>query len=99
MNLKPKKVGLVVSTSLVVGNMIGAGIFLLPATLAKFGSISLFGWLFTAAGAMVLAKIFSNMSKIFPGLSGGPYAYSKAGFGDFIGFFGGLGLLDFNLGK
>jgi len=86
MNLKPKKVGLVVSTSLVVGNMIGAGVFVLPATLAKFGSISILGWVFTAAGAMVLAKIFSNMSKLFPSISGGPYTYSKAGFGDFIGF-------------
>ena len=86
MKSKPQKIGLITSTSLVVGNMIGAGIFLLPATLAKFGSISILGWLFTAAGAMVLAKILSNMSRIFPGLSGGPYAYSKAGFGDFIGF-------------
>tara|TARA_R110002124_G_scaffold280933_4_gene454757 strand:+ start:398 stop:1708 length:1311 start_codon:yes stop_codon:yes gene_type:complete len=86
MSSNQKKIGLITSTSLVVGNMIGAGIFLLPATLAKYGSVSLLGWLFTAAGAMVLAKIFSNMSRIFPGLSGGPYAYSKAGFGDFIGF-------------
>ena len=83
---KNQKIGLITSTSLVVGNMIGAGIFLLPATLAKYGSISILGWIFTAAGAMVLAKIFSNMSKIFPGLSGGPYTYPKAGFGDFIGF-------------
>ena len=86
MSSKPQKIGLITSTSLVVGNMIGAGIFLLPATLAKFGSISLLGWIFTAVGAMILAKIFSNMSRIFPGISGGPYAYSKAGFGDFIGF-------------
>jgi APA family basic amino acid/polyamine antiporter len=86
MEKTPQKIGLITSTSLVVGNMIGAGIFLLPATLAKYGSISLLGWLFTATGAMILAKIFSNMSKIFPGVSGGPYAYPKAGFGDFIGF-------------
>lgn len=86
MKEKTQKIGLITTTSLVVGNMIGAGIFLLPATLAKYGSISLLGWLFTSAGALVLAKIFSNMSRIFPSLSGGPYAYSKAGFGDFIGF-------------
>ena len=59
MSSNQKKIGLITSTSLVVGNMIGAGIFLLPATLAKYGSVSLLGWLFTAAGAMVLAKIFS----------------------------------------
>jgi APA family basic amino acid/polyamine antiporter len=85
MSSKPQKIGLITATSLVIGNMIGAGIFLVPATLANYGSISIFGWIFTAAGALVLAKIFSNMSKIVK-KSGGPYAYSKAGFGDFIGF-------------
>jgi APA family basic amino acid/polyamine antiporter len=83
---KPQKIGIITATSLVVGNMIGAGIFLVPATLANFGGISILGWVFTAAGALILAKIFSNMSKIFVGESGGPYVYSKAGFGDFIGF-------------
>jgi basic amino acid/polyamine antiporter, APA family len=86
MNSKPQKIGLITATSLVIGNMIGAGIFLVPATLASYGSISILGWVFTAAGALVLAKIFSNMSKIFVNKSGGPYAYSRAGFGDFIGF-------------
>ena len=86
MSSKEKKIGLITTTSLVVGNMIGAGIFLLPATLAKYGSISLLGWLFTATGALILAKIFSNFSKIIVNKSGGPYTYSKAGFGDFIGF-------------
>jgi APA family basic amino acid/polyamine antiporter len=81
-----QKIGLVTTTSLVIGNMIGAGIFLVPSSLASYGSISLFGWIFTAIGALILAKIFSNMSKIFVNKSGGPYAYSKAGFGDFIGF-------------
>jgi APA family basic amino acid/polyamine antiporter len=85
MSSKPQKIGLITATSLVIGNMIGAGIFLVPATLANYGSISILGWIFTAAGALVLAKIFSNMSKIVK-KSGGPYAYSKAGFGDFIGF-------------
>lgn len=81
-----RKIGFLTATSLVVGNMIGAGIFVLPATLASYGSISLLGWVFTAAGALVLAKIFSNLSKIIVNKSGGPYVYSKEGFGDFIGF-------------
>jgi APA family basic amino acid/polyamine antiporter len=86
--MKPnqKKIGLITTTSLVVGNMIGAGIFLLPASLAEYGSISLLGWFFTATGAIILAKIFSNLSKIIVNKSGGPYTYSKEGFGDFIGF-------------
>ena len=86
MSSNEKKIGLITTTSLVVGNMIGAGIFLLPASLGEYGSISLLGWLFTATGAIILAKIFSNLSKIIVNKSGGPYTYSRAGFGDFIGF-------------
>ncbi|NND15170.1 MAG: amino acid permease [Eudoraea sp.] len=86
MSSKTTKIGLITATSLVVGNMIGSGIFVLPATLAKFGSISLLGWLFTAAGALILAKIFSNLSKVLVNRSGGPYVFAKEGFGDFIGF-------------
>ncbi len=81
-----KKIGLITTTSLVVGNMIGAGIFILPASLSTYGAISLLGWVFTASGAIILAKIFSNLSKIIVNKSGGPYVYSKEGFGDFIGF-------------
>ena len=86
MGKKPQKIGLLITTSLVVGNMIGAGIFVLPAALASYGSISLLGWIFTAVGALVLAKIFSNFSKMIVNKSGGPYTYARAGFGDFIGF-------------
>ncbi len=86
MGKEPQKIGLIITTSLVVGNMIGSGIFVLPAALAPYGGISLLGWFFTAAGALVLAKLFSNFSKIITDKSGGPYAYARAGFGDFIGF-------------
>lgn len=86
MEKAPQKIGLITATSLVIGNMIGVGIFVLPAVLSNYGSISLLGWVFTATGALILAKIFSNFSKIIVSKSGGPYAYSKAGFGDFIGF-------------
>jgi APA family basic amino acid/polyamine antiporter len=86
MNSKPQKIGLITATSLVVGNMIGVGIFVLPAVLSNYGSVSLVGWLFTAAGALILAKIFSNLSKIVVSKSGGPYVYSKTGFGEFTGF-------------
>ena len=83
---KPQKIGLITATSLVIGNMIGVGIFVLPTTLAEFGSISLLGWVFTAAEAIILAKIFSNLNKIIVNKSGGPYVFSREGFGDFIGF-------------
>ena len=83
---KKQTIGLITTTSLVIGNMIGIGIFVLPALLAPYGSISLLGWIFTAVGALIVAKVFSNFSKIIVNKSGGPYAYSRAGFGDFIGF-------------
>jgi len=83
---KSQKIGLITTTSLVIGNMIGVGIFLLPAKLAKYGSISIVGWIFSAIGALILAKIFSNLSKMIVNKSGGPYTYARAGFGDFIGF-------------
>ena len=80
------KLGLWTSTSLVVGNMIGSGVFLMPAALAAYGGISLFGWIFSAIGAFLLAKVFSNLSKLMPRADGGPYAYSRKGLGDFAGF-------------
>lgn len=85
MGKSPPKIGLITATSIVIGNMIGVGIFILPAALSKYGSISLLGWLFTTIGALILAKIFSNFSKIVK-KGGGPYAFPKAAFGDFIGF-------------
>ena len=91
MTQQNEKIGLVATTSLVVGNMIGAGIYVLPASLGKFGSISILGWLLTAAGSIILASIFSNFSKLLKGKNGGPYLYSKIVFGDFIGFLVGWG--------
>jgi APA family basic amino acid/polyamine antiporter len=80
-----KKLGVWMLTALVVGNMVGSGVFLLPASLASFGSITIFSWIATAIGAMLLALVFAKLSKLFP-RTGGPYIYCKEGFGDFIGF-------------
>lgn len=81
-----KKLGFWTSSSLVVGNMIGSGVFLLPATLAAYGSISLLGWIISALGAACLAFVFIELSKMLPASSGGPYTYSRSGLGDFAGF-------------
>jgi APA family basic amino acid/polyamine antiporter len=80
-----RKLGLWMATALVVGNMIGSGVFLLPSSLASFGSISLVGWAITATGAVLLALVFARLGSAFP-RTGGPYAYSRRAFGDFIGF-------------
>ena len=83
---KPKKaLGLWMLTALVTGNMIGSGVFLLPSSLAHFGSIGILGWGFTAVGALLLAFVFARLSRMRPGI-GGPYAYCHDAFGDFIGF-------------
>ncbi|HVW96590.1 MAG TPA: amino acid permease [Mucilaginibacter sp.] len=81
-----KKLGIWTSTSLVVGSMIGAGVFLVPAAMAPFGSVSLLGWIFSAIGAFFIAKVFSGLSSMVSKSIGGPYAYTRSGFGDFAGF-------------
>src|ERR1700761_6456812 len=86
MSSSPRKLGLWTSTSLVVGNMIGAGVFLMPAALASFGSISLLGWVFSAMGAFLLAKVFANLSKLLPNATGGPYAFTHHSLGNLAGF-------------
>jgi basic amino acid/polyamine antiporter, APA family len=82
---KKEKLGFWLSTSLVVGNMTGSGIFLLPSALAVYGGISIFGWIFTTVGVVFLALVFSRLSRVIT-KAGGPYTYSREGFGDFIGF-------------
>ena len=81
-----KKLGIWTSTSLVVGSMIGAGVFMVPAAMASYGSVSLLGWIFSAIGAFFLARVFSRLSAMVPKSTGGPYAYTHSGFGDFAGF-------------
>jgi APA family basic amino acid/polyamine antiporter len=84
---KPKnKLGIWMTTSLVIGNMIGAGIFLMPAALAEYGGISILGWLASSIGALLLATVFSRLSTMVKSKNGGPYAFSKIGFGDYVGF-------------
>ena len=71
--------------ALVVGNMIGSGIYLLPATLAPLGANATWGWLATIGGAMCLAFVFARLGAALP-VSGGPYAFVEAAFGRAAGF-------------
>ena len=74
------------ATSLVIGNMIGSGIFLLPSALAQYRGYGIASWLITATGALVLAVTFARLARRIPKV-GGPYAYAREGFGEFAGFF------------
>lgn len=66
--------------------MVGAGVFMMPAVLGTYGAISLFGWLLSTIGAIIIAILFSRFSKLLPGLQGGPYAYTRFGLGKFPAF-------------
>jgi basic amino acid/polyamine antiporter, APA family len=85
MNVSPRPLGLWSAIALVAGNMIGSGVFLLPASLAPYGAISLIGWGITLGGALLLAMTFSRLAAR-GAHAGGPYAYAREAFGDTIGF-------------
>jgi APA family basic amino acid/polyamine antiporter len=72
-------------TALVVGNMVGSGVFLLPASLTPYGGLSLIGWLVSSVGAVLLALTFSRLARLNPA-AGGPYAYTRDAFGSFAGY-------------
>ena len=81
-----RNLGMTMATALVIGNMIGSGIFLLPSALAaEAGPVSILAWVFTGVGAMLLALVFANLGRAYP-QTGGPYVYARRAFGDFIGF-------------
>ena len=73
------------ATALVVGSMIGSGVFLLPASLAHYGGVSLIGWAITLAGAMALAVVFARLAMRWPH-TGGPYVFARNAFGNLTGF-------------
>ncbi|MYW01208.1 amino acid permease [Streptomyces sp. SID3343] len=77
--------GLSQATALVVGGVVGTGIFLLPATLAKYGTISILAFALVTVGALAIAVIFGKLGARIPA-AGGPYAYAREAFGEFPGF-------------
>jgi basic amino acid/polyamine antiporter, APA family len=80
-----RSLGLWMATALVIGNMVGSGVFGLPSSLAATGPISLVAWVITGAGAILLALVFANLGRAYP-QTGGPYAFARRAFGDFAGF-------------
>ena len=82
---KTRQLGFWMCVALVVGNMIGSGIFLLPASLAPYGLNSVVAWGFTATGAMIIAVIFASLGRAFP-TACGPYDYTRIAFGEMAGF-------------
>ncbi len=80
-----RRIGPVLATVLVANNMIGSGIFLLPATLAKVGSITIIGWVAAMFGALLVAAVLARLGQRAPA-GGGPCTYALEAFGPYIGF-------------
>lgn len=88
-----QKLSLLALTAMVVGSMVGAGIFSLPRTFGSatgpFGAIV--AWCIAGAGMFTLARVFRVLAERKPHLDAGVYAYAKAGFGDYAGFLSAFG--------
>ena len=82
--LSQKKLSLIPLTMLVTCNMMGSGIFLLPASLADIGSIALLGWVVTSIGAVALSLLFVRLRSLNP-QNVGLFAFTEAGLGRYVG--------------
>ena len=82
------KLTLLPLTALVVGSMIGGGVFNLPSDMSRGASPGaiIIGWIITGIGMLMLAFVYQTLAVRKPDLNAGPYAYAKAGFGEFVGF-------------
>ena len=80
-----KSLGVGACTAIVVGNMVGSGFYLSPSALAPYGVLAILSWVVMGGGAICLGLTFARLSRLSPA-TGGPYAYSRMGFGDFAGF-------------
>jgi arginine:agmatine antiporter len=79
-----RKLGPVLATVVVAGNMIGSGIFLLPASVAAVGSVTILGWLAATIGAVALALMYGKLARR-QAMGGGPASYVFDAFGPFAG--------------
>ncbi|MGL4740768.1 MAG: APC family permease [Sarcina sp.] len=82
-----KEIGLFMATALVISNMVGAGILMLPATLAQVSGpgATIIAWTLTGVGALIMALTFANLGSKIP-KNGGIYEYSRMAYGNFGGF-------------
>jgi len=80
-----KSLGLAACTAIVVGNMVGSGFYLSPAAVAPYGLLAVLAWIVMGIGALCLGLTFARLARVAPA-TGGPYAYTRLGYGDFAGF-------------
>lgn len=89
---RARKMGIWTATALVVGNIVGAAIFMQPAALAPFGWNAVTAWIISLAGALCLAWVFAKLAGRFP-TAGGAHAFMQMGVGDDLAFLGSWGYL------
>ncbi|WP_461170766.1 basic amino acid/polyamine antiporter [Arthrobacter sp. Z1-15] len=87
------KLSLFTLTTVVVGSMVGAGVFTLPRRFAQETGVlgAIIAWLIAGLGMLTLAFVFQRLAMRKPLLDAGVFAYAKAGFGDYVGFFSAAG--------
>lgn len=83
---KAHSLGLTSATALVIGSIVGTGVFTMPAVLAGAGTMGIVVLGVIAVGAMLLAVLFGQLTRRIPNSDGGLYAYSRHEFGDFAGY-------------
>src|SRR5271166_555978 len=83
---KAHTLGLASATGLVIGSIVGTGVFTMPAVIAGAGTMGIIVLGVIAVGAMLLAVLFGQLTKRVPNSDGGLYAYSRHEFGDFAGY-------------
>ena len=87
------KVTLLTLAAMVIGSMVGAGVFNLPSRFARETGVAgaLVAWAIAGAGMLMLCFVFQTLAVRKPELDSGVYAYAKAGFGQYLGFFSAFG--------
>src|SRR3954471_11498191 len=90
---KTQKLTFMTMTAMVVGSMVGAGVFSLPRRFAQETGVAgaLIAWLVAGTGMLMLAFVFQTLAVRKPDLDAGVYAYAKAGWGEYLGFFSAFG--------
>ncbi len=83
---KAQSLGVTSATGLVIGSVVGTGVFTMPAVLAGAGTMSIVVLVVVAVGALLLAVLFGQLTKRVPNSDGGLYAYARHEFGDFAGY-------------
>src|SRR4029079_12057976 len=84
-SVKGKSLGVAACTAIVVGNMVGSGVYRSPTAVALYGNLAIVAWIVMGIGAACVGLTFAKLARLAPA-TGGPYAYTRMAYGDFAGF-------------